>query len=175
MFELGTADDETKILEEAADLVLKIPLDFDQQCPACQKRPNRVAIELARTALNQPVCMMRAMPAASLRTAPGAFDFTNAAIASRDGHGTTLCGLSPAGSWPWPLVRALPRLAERSQSVVPRGAAMPQRLVAGGAQLRPFSQAVPISKRSWRRCSPSATTNICGGRRRHDLRHLSRA
>jgi TRAP-type mannitol/chloroaromatic compound transport system substrate-binding protein len=26
---------------------------------------------------------------------------------------------------------------------------MPQRLVAGGAQLRPFSQAVPISKKVW--------------------------
>ena len=65
MFELGTADDETKILEEAADLVLKIALDLDQQCPACQKRPNRVAIESFGT--NQPVCMMRAMPAASLR------------------------------------------------------------------------------------------------------------
>ena len=40
----------------------------------------------------------------------------------------------------------------------------PSELVAGGAQLRPFSQAVPISKRSGRRCSPSGTTNICGGR-----------
>ena len=44
--ELGTADDETKILEEAADLILKIALNLDQQCPACQERPNRVAIEI---------------------------------------------------------------------------------------------------------------------------------
>ena len=68
MFELGTADDEIKILEEAANLVLKIALDLDQQCPACQKRHNRVAIESFGThRLEPPVCMMRAMPAASMR------------------------------------------------------------------------------------------------------------
>src|SRR6516165_97930 len=121
--ELGTTDHQTNVLEQATDLVLEITLDLDQQRPARQQRPNRVAIEAS---LNQPVCMMRAMPAASLRslllicilstalawrasiqitgrpsclssvhshvlvgpvsrpirTAPGAFDLTNAAIAS---------------------------------------------------------------------------------------------
>src|SRR5262249_29981603 len=44
--ELGTADHETDILEQAADLVLEIALDLDQQRSARQQRPNRVAIEV---------------------------------------------------------------------------------------------------------------------------------
>src|SRR4029453_2596168 len=44
--ELGTADHETDVLEKAADLVLEITLDLDQQRPARQQRPNRVAIEV---------------------------------------------------------------------------------------------------------------------------------
>ena len=43
--ELGTADHETNVLEQAADLVLKITLDLDQQRPARQQCPNRVVIE----------------------------------------------------------------------------------------------------------------------------------
>src|SRR5215475_5070433 len=44
--ELGTADDETKVLEEAANMVLKIPLDLDQQCSARQQGPDSVTIEI---------------------------------------------------------------------------------------------------------------------------------
>src|SRR5262249_56526026 len=39
--ELGTADHETDVLEQATDLVLEIALDLDQQRPARQQRPNR--------------------------------------------------------------------------------------------------------------------------------------
>ena len=34
--ELGTADDKTEVLEKAADVVLEIALDLDQQRPAGQ-------------------------------------------------------------------------------------------------------------------------------------------
>ena len=34
--ELGTADDETEVLKKAANMVLKIALDLDQQRPAGQ-------------------------------------------------------------------------------------------------------------------------------------------
>jgi hypothetical protein len=44
--ELGATDDETKIFEQAADLVLKIALDLHQQRSAGQQRPNRVAVEV---------------------------------------------------------------------------------------------------------------------------------
>src|ERR1700757_4237760 len=44
--ELGTADHETDVLEQAADLVLEVPFDLDQQRPARQQSPNRVAIEI---------------------------------------------------------------------------------------------------------------------------------
>ena len=37
--ELGTADDEAEILEKAANMVLEIALDLDQQ------RPDRVAVD----------------------------------------------------------------------------------------------------------------------------------
>ena len=36
--ELGAADDETEVLEKAADLVLEITLNLDQKCPARQQR-----------------------------------------------------------------------------------------------------------------------------------------
>src|SRR5712675_975915 len=52
--ELGTADHETDVLEQAADLVLEITLDLDQQCPARQQRPNRVAIEVLDAHLLKP-------------------------------------------------------------------------------------------------------------------------
>src|SRR5947209_19391727 len=52
--ELGSADHETDVLEQAADLVLEITLDFDQQCPARQQRPNRVAIEVLDAHLLKP-------------------------------------------------------------------------------------------------------------------------
>src|SRR5215831_10014077 len=52
--ELGTADYETDILEQAADLVLEITLDLDQQRPARQQRPNRVAIEVLDANLFKP-------------------------------------------------------------------------------------------------------------------------
>src|SRR5262245_8428729 len=44
--ELSTADHETDVLEQATDLVLKIALDLNQQRPARQQSPNRVAIEV---------------------------------------------------------------------------------------------------------------------------------
>jgi hypothetical protein len=37
--ELGTADDETEVLKKAANMVLEIALDLDQQRPAGQQRP----------------------------------------------------------------------------------------------------------------------------------------
>jgi hypothetical protein len=40
--ELGTDDDETEVLEKAANMVLEIALDLDQQRPAGQQRPDRV-------------------------------------------------------------------------------------------------------------------------------------
>src|SRR6266496_4186942 len=52
--ELGTADHETDVLEQAADLVLEITLDFDQQRPARQQRSNRVAIEVLDAHLLKP-------------------------------------------------------------------------------------------------------------------------
>jgi len=61
--ELGTADDETEVLEKSTDMVFEIALDLDQQ------RPDRVAADILDvTSLNQPVCMMRAIPIASLRS-----------------------------------------------------------------------------------------------------------
>src|SRR5258708_4074305 len=44
--ELGTADDETEVLQKAANMVLEIALDLDQQCPARQQRPDRVAVDI---------------------------------------------------------------------------------------------------------------------------------
>jgi hypothetical protein len=43
--ELGTADHKSEVLEQAADLVLEILLGLDQQRPARQQRPDRVAME----------------------------------------------------------------------------------------------------------------------------------
>ena len=64
--ELGTADDKTEVLEKATDLVLEVTLDLDQQRPARQERLTEwLSRSLTRTSLNQPVCMMRAIPAAS--------------------------------------------------------------------------------------------------------------
>ena len=52
--ELGTADHETDVLEQATDLVLEIALDLDQQRPARQQRPNRVALEALDAHLLKP-------------------------------------------------------------------------------------------------------------------------
>src|SRR5207244_7663459 len=52
--ELGSADHETDILEHAADLVLEITLDLDQQCSARQQSPNRMAIEVLDAHLLKP-------------------------------------------------------------------------------------------------------------------------
>src|SRR5262249_50971688 len=52
--ELGTADHETDVLEQSADLVLEITLDLDQQRLARQQRPNRVAIEVLDAHLLKP-------------------------------------------------------------------------------------------------------------------------
>jgi hypothetical protein len=52
--ELGTADDETKVLEKAANMVLEIALDLDQQRPAGQQRPDRVAIDILDVHLFEP-------------------------------------------------------------------------------------------------------------------------
>src|SRR5258705_3461842 len=125
--ELGTADHETDVLEQATDLVLEIALDLDQQRPARQQRPNRVAIEALDAHLLKPAGLHDAGDAGRIvavtlidlhleyrsgmarvdtdhrqaklfelapqpcgrrsvsrptRTTPGAFDLTNAAIAS---------------------------------------------------------------------------------------------
>src|SRR5215475_4842627 len=65
----GMADDETKVLEEAADLVLKITLDLTSNARlASSALTEWLSRSLTRTSLNQPVCMMRAIPAASLRS-----------------------------------------------------------------------------------------------------------
>ena len=52
--ELGTADHKTEVLEKAADLFLEIPFDLDQQRPAGQQRPNRVATEIFDAHLLKP-------------------------------------------------------------------------------------------------------------------------
>src|SRR5262245_32891731 len=52
--ELGSADHQTDVLEEATYLVLEIPLDLHQQRPARQQSPNRVAIEVLDTYLLKP-------------------------------------------------------------------------------------------------------------------------
>src|SRR3954451_17661128 len=52
--ELRTADDETEVLEKAADMVLEITLDLDQQRPARQQRPNRMAVDILDMHLLEP-------------------------------------------------------------------------------------------------------------------------
>ena len=44
--ELGTADYEAEIFEKAANMVLEITLDLDQQRSAGQQRPDRVAVDI---------------------------------------------------------------------------------------------------------------------------------
>ena len=67
--ELGSADDEAEILEKAADMVLEIALDLHQQGPARQQRSDRVAVDILDVHLLEPaVCIMRAIPIASLRS-----------------------------------------------------------------------------------------------------------
>src|SRR5215471_1371517 len=43
--ELGTANNEAEILEQATDLVLEIALDLDQQCSAHQQRFHQMAVD----------------------------------------------------------------------------------------------------------------------------------
>src|SRR5437773_383164 len=64
--ELGTADHKTEVLEEAADLVLEITLNLDQQRPARQQRPNRVAIEVLDAHLLEPAGLHDAGDAGSI-------------------------------------------------------------------------------------------------------------
>jgi Major Facilitator Superfamily len=52
--ELGAADDETEVLKQTTDLVLEITLDLDQQRPARQQRPDRVAVEILNADLLEP-------------------------------------------------------------------------------------------------------------------------
>src|SRR6476660_4413164 len=52
--ELGTADHETEVLKKAANMVLEIALDLDQQRPAGQKRPDRVAVDILDVHLLEP-------------------------------------------------------------------------------------------------------------------------
>src|SRR5207344_1740608 len=52
--ELGTADDETEVLQKAANMVLEIALDLDQQRPAGQQRPDRVAVDILDVHLLEP-------------------------------------------------------------------------------------------------------------------------
>ena len=58
--ELRAPDDETKVFEEAADLVLEVTLDLDQQR---QARRSALTAWLSRSltpiSLHQPVCLMR--------------------------------------------------------------------------------------------------------------------
>ena len=44
--ELGTADHQAEVFEKAANMVLEIALDLDQQRPAGQQRPERVAVDI---------------------------------------------------------------------------------------------------------------------------------
>src|SRR6266516_2146048 len=62
--ELGTAD--TDVLEQATDLVLEITLDLDQQGPARQQRPNRMAIEVLDAHLLEPAGLHDAGDAGSI-------------------------------------------------------------------------------------------------------------
>ena len=52
--ELGTADYEAEIFEKAANMVLEITLDLDQQRPAGQQRPDRVALDILDMHLLEP-------------------------------------------------------------------------------------------------------------------------
>ena len=52
--ELGTADYEAEIFEKAANMVLEITLDLDQQRPAGQQRPDRVAVDILDMHLLEP-------------------------------------------------------------------------------------------------------------------------
>src|SRR6185369_2303587 len=52
--ELGTADDETEVLQKAANMVLEITLDLDQQRPTGQQRPDRVAVDSLDVHLFEP-------------------------------------------------------------------------------------------------------------------------
>src|SRR6185369_4072085 len=52
--ELGTADDETEVLQKAANMVLEIALDLDQQRPAREQRPDRVAVNILDVHLFEP-------------------------------------------------------------------------------------------------------------------------
>ena len=62
--ELGTANDETEVFEKATHMVLEIA--FDRL--ASSALTEWLSISLTCTSLNQPVCMMRAIPIASLRS-----------------------------------------------------------------------------------------------------------
>ena len=44
--ELGAADDETEVLKKAANMVLEVALDLDQQRPARQQCSDRVAVDI---------------------------------------------------------------------------------------------------------------------------------
>ena len=67
--ELGTADYQAEIFEKATNMVLEIALDLDQQRRlASSALTEWLSISLTCTFLNQPVCMMRAIPIASLRS-----------------------------------------------------------------------------------------------------------
>ena len=52
--ELGAADDEAEVLQKAANMVLEIALDLDQQRPAGQQRPDRVAVDILDVHLFEP-------------------------------------------------------------------------------------------------------------------------
>src|SRR5262245_28204571 len=52
--ELGTADHKTEVLEHATDLILEITLELDQQRPARQQRPDRMAIKVLDAHLLEP-------------------------------------------------------------------------------------------------------------------------
>src|SRR6478735_9744021 len=52
--EFGTADDQTEVLEKTANMVLEIALDLDQQRPAGQQGPDRVALDILDVHLFEP-------------------------------------------------------------------------------------------------------------------------
>src|ERR1700686_2134963 len=67
--ELGAADDETEVLQKAANMVLEVALDLDQQRPARQQRPDRVAVDILDVHLLEPAGLHDAgNPIASLRS-----------------------------------------------------------------------------------------------------------
>jgi hypothetical protein len=121
--ELGANEDETKVLEQAADLVLEITLIFTSNSPLASSALTAwLSRSLTCTSLNQPVCtmpMMRAMAAASLRSL------------------LSICNLSTALAWraSMQITRSLSRLSSVHSHVVVGPVSMPIPTVPGAFNL----------------------------------------